>query len=137
MRQRHLFWNTSSFCWIVIQHSAPHRRKLNTLLLKILILVWTLKTGGSPYRFLHRKSLVGITDPGVDHLVTVTGCCHICAKIGEFFNIFKVFSINHDRVVHSSVLPHNLGLLGVDFETNIVGCFAKMFSFLFDILVLD
>ena len=42
----HLVWNTSSLCWIVtviFQHSAPYRRMLNTLLLKILVLMWTLR----------------------------------------------------------------------------------------------
>ena len=46
MCQRHLVWNTSSFCWIVtvvFQHSATYGRTLNTLLLNILILVWTLQ----------------------------------------------------------------------------------------------
>ena len=46
MCQRYLVWNTSSFCWIVtvvFQHSAPYGRMLNTLLLNILILVWTLR----------------------------------------------------------------------------------------------
>ena len=85
--------------------------------------------GGSPYRLQHGESFVGITDPGVDLLVTVAGCCYIGAQISEFFNVFKMFSINHDWVVHSSVLPQNLGLLCVDFETNSAGCFAKTFSF--------
>ena len=46
MRQRYLVWNTSSFCWtitVVLQHSAPYRRTHETLLLKTLILVWTLR----------------------------------------------------------------------------------------------
>ena len=84
---------------------------------------------GSPYRLQHGESLVGFTDPGFDFLVTVAGCCHLGAKIGEFFNAFYVFSINHDRFIHSSVLPSNLGLLYVDLETNSVGCFAQTFSF--------
>ena len=46
MHRRHLVWNTTSFRWIdkiVFLHSAPFRRTLNTLLLNILILAWTLK----------------------------------------------------------------------------------------------
>ena len=46
MRRRHLVWNTSNLRWIetvVFQHSVPYRRTLSTLLLKILILVWTLR----------------------------------------------------------------------------------------------
>ena len=46
MRRRHLVLNTFIFRWIatvILQHSAPSRTKLNTLLLKILILVWTLR----------------------------------------------------------------------------------------------
>ena len=87
--------------------------------------------GGSPYRLQHSESLVGFTDPGVDFLVTVAGWCHIGDQIGEFFNVFMVFFINHDWVVHSSVLPQNLGLLCADNETNSVGCFAKTFSLVF------
>ena len=48
--------------------------------------------GGSPYRLQHGKSLVGLAEHGVDFLVTVASCC----QIGEFFNVFYVFSINHD-----------------------------------------
>ena len=75
---------------------------------------------GSVCRFLHGKSLVGFSDPGGHLLVTVATCCHFGAQIGEFFNVY-MFSINHDWVVHSSVLPQNLGLLCVDIETNSVG----------------
>ena len=91
--------------------------------------------GGFPYRFQDRKSLFGFTDPVDDLLVTVTGCCHFGAKICEFFNVFYVFSTNHDWVVHSSVLPQNLGLLCVEFETNCVGSLAMTLNFLFGILV--
>ena len=41
----------------------------------------------SPYRLQHGESLVSFTDPGVDFLVTVAGCCHFDAQIGEFFNV--------------------------------------------------
>ena len=44
--------------------------------------------GGSPYRLQNSESLVGFTGPGVDILVTVAGCCHLDAQIGEFFNVF-------------------------------------------------
>ena len=87
--------------------------------------------GCYPYRLQHGQSLVGFTDPGAV-LVTVIGCCHFSAQLGEFF---QVFSTNHDWVVHSSVLPQNFSLLCVDFENNSVGCFPKTFSFLLGILV--
>ena len=41
--------------------------------------------GGSPYRHQHDKSLVGITDPGVDFLVEFASYYHFDAQIGEFF----------------------------------------------------
>ena len=91
--------------------------------------------GGSPYRLQHDHSLVGITDPGVDLLVTVVGSCQFGAQIGEIVNIFKVFFINHDWVFRSSNLPPKLGHLCVDFETKHAGWFAKTFSFLFGILM--
>ena len=101
MSEKHVVWSTSSFpciVTVVFQHSAPYRRTLNTLLLKILILVSTLRLVA-----LHTGFCT--TDPGVDLVVTVAGYCHFGVQIGEFFNVFYVFSINHDWVVHSSVLP--------------------------------
>ena len=77
--------------------------------------------GGSPYSVQHGNSLVDFSGPSVDLLVTVAVCCHCGAQIGEVFSVSYVFSTNHDWVVHSSVLPHKLGLLCVDFETNSVG----------------
>ena len=88
--------------------------------------------GESPNKLQHGESLFDITDPGAYFLVTVFGCCHFGAKTGEFF---KVFSINHDRVIHFSVFTQNFDLRCIDFATNSVGCFAKTFSFLLDILV--
>ena len=90
--------------------------------------------GSSTYRLLHGESLVGITDSGVDFLVTVARCCHFGAQIGEFLYVFYVFSINKNWVVHSSVLPQNLGFLCIDSETNSVGCFAKTFNYLLGVL---
>ena len=72
------------FGWIVavfFQHSAPYRWTFNTLLLKILVLVWTLILVVLHTSFSIGVSLVGFTDPGVDFLVTVTGCCHFGAQL--------------------------------------------------------
>ena len=91
--------------------------------------------GGSPCTLQHDESLVGFTDPGVDFLFTVSGSCYFGAQMGEFFNVLLVFSSNHELVINCSVLPQNLGLLCVDFETNSACCFAKTFSFLLGILV--
>ena len=136
MRRRNLVWNTSSFPWIVndvSQYQAPYRRTVNASV-DFNPGVDT-EIGGSPYRSQQGESLFGFTDPGVDLLVTVAGCCHIADKIGEFFNAFKVFSTNHDWVVHSNVHTQNLGLLCVDLETNSVSCFAQTFRSLFGILL--
>ena len=93
------------------------------------------ENGCSPYKLQHDLSLVGFTDPGVDFMATVAGCFHVGAHIGEFFNDFLVFFINHDWFVHCSVLPQNEGFLCVDFETNSVGCISKSLSFLLGMLV--
>ena len=88
MRGRHLVWNTSSFPWIVtdvFQHPAPYRRTVNASV-EFNLGVDT-EIGGSPNWLQHGVSLVDFTDPGVDLLVTVAGCCHFGVQIGEFFNI--------------------------------------------------
>ena len=74
------------------------------LLLKILILVWTLRLVALHIGFCMAKawlaSLILVLISWLLSPVDVIG-----AQLGEFFNVFQVFSINHDWVVHSSVLP--------------------------------
>ena len=46
VRRRSLVWNTSRLRWIatvVIHNSVPYKRTLNTVLLKILVMLWTLR----------------------------------------------------------------------------------------------
>ena len=45
----------------------------------------------------HGENLVYLTDPVVDFLHTVAGCCHFGANIGEIVNAFYVFSVESER----------------------------------------
>ena len=90
MRPKHLVWNTSSFCWIVTvvsQHSPPYRKMLNTMLPKILMLVWSLRLvvlrTGLNMAKAWLALLILVLISWLQSPRFVTG-----AQIGEFFNVF-------------------------------------------------
>ena len=89
---------------------------------------------GSNCRLL-AACLVGNTDPGVEFLFTVAGCCNFRANILEFFNVIYVFSTYPDCVSHSCVFPQTLSLLRINHETDSFGPFSKMFCILLGIQV--
>ena len=94
MCHRHLVWNTSSFCWIVtvvFQHSAPYWSTLNTLLLKILILVWTLRFVALSTDFSMAKVWLAVL---ILVLISWLQSPTVVTKICELFNVFEVSSIN-------------------------------------------
>ena len=131
MRRRNLVWNSTSIRWIgtvVYQHSAPYWTTLITSLMKILVLVWTLRLvafhAGLRMTISFLALLILLMISWLQSPVVVT----LAPKYVNYSTSSGCFPSIMTGSFTLVFLPQNLGLLCVEFDTSSAGCLAKTLS---------